>query len=96
MGLSHDSGQCVGEGEEGEGVCGNNESEGITAMTDIGDTLTRRGWRTFPNQFKPNAVSYYAPPSDRHGLPDCECNDKAPGIYVCGALIVYGWPRSNK
>lgn len=51
-------------------------------MTSISDHYTSRGWKSFPNQFKPNAVSHYAPTTERIGLPDCECNDKSPGMYL--------------
>lgn len=51
-------------------------------MSVIADYFLARGWRVFSNQFKANAVSYFAPPTERIGLPDCECNDKAPGIYL--------------
>ncbi len=50
--------------------------------TEIATAMLARGWREFPNQWKPNAVSFYAPMIGRIGLPDCECNDKAPGIYL--------------
>lgn len=51
-------------------------------MSEVSKRLDERGWKTFPNRFRPNAVSYYAPLTERAGLPDCECNDKPPGVYV--------------
>ena len=44
--------------------------------------LTKRGWKEYPDQFKPQTRRLYAAKTDREDLRDCESNLKPPSLSV--------------